>query len=459
MNNFLRFGSRWARRAAGMLPALPLLLFPATGHCAAPDTPPRGFIMDMAPLLGENGRLRAIAPGCRAVTGIVDGRPFIWGRDFDSILLTPPSSYYGMGVSLSDDGRTVIGFIRHRDEGTPPGYGQTWASLGFIWQHGKGEPLLMSRHKLADVTWRGLSADGTVAAGKGLESLPDGPRSHWFRMQGGRYRELKAFAHESAAPERILSRDGKKILRTMSPTTRVRDLATGKERELLFGGAAASGMPDGNTKILRAGDPDNPLHRWGIAIAGPSRMLTDAELKKANPRSPLFRNWHVTDIAYCTPDFDARHVLCNVRLKEVRSSGKRSPDELTVLARLDDTGKAVPIDDNQSIAYGSPDFGDISDNGKIVLYTKGREMWIWDEDFHPHGPWPWAMPLRDYLKAFGLVIPAKGEIQDAVMSPDGRCFYGELALGDDGQSFPWDRFLACTGEDISPPSWRLKSKK
>ena len=488
MKHLFRFGSRWARRAAAMLPALPLLLLPATGHSAAPEAPPsQGFIKDMSPLLGENGRILAIAPDCRALTGIVDGRPFIWNRDFDSILLTPPSEYYGMGEALSDDGRTVIGFIRHRDEGAPPGYGQTWASLGFFWQYDK-ELLLMPQHGLVDVTWRGLSADGTVAAGKGMEPVPGAPgpdasgeelerfaqtpqgkeamsrgyiqsRPLWFWMKGGNYRELDAFAHESAAPKRILSRDGKKILRTMSPTTHVRDLATGKERELLFGGAAATGMPDDNTKILRAGDPDNPLHRWGIAIAGPSRVLTDVELKKADRRSPLFRNWYVRDIAYCTPDFDARHVLCSVRLNEIHPSGRRISDELTLLARLDDTGKAVPIDDNKSVTYGSPDFGDISDNGKIVLYTKGREMWIWDEDFHPYGPWPRAMPLRDYLEAFGLVIPAKGDILDAVMSPDGRCFYGELAQGEDGQSFPWDRFLACTVKGINPPSWHLKSKE
>ena len=488
MKNLFRSGSRWARRAAGMLPATPLLRFPATGQGAAPDAPSQGFIMEMAPLLGENGRIRAIAPDCRALTGIVDSCPFIWSRDFGPILLTPPSSHYGMGVALSDDGHTMSGFLRQRQgEGTAPGYGQTLASPGFIWQYGQ-EIRYMSRHDLIDVTWRGLSADGTVAVGKGMEPVPDAPapdasgeelerfantpqgrkamsrgyiqnRPLWFSMQEGRYRELDDFMHESAAPERILSRDGKTILRTMSPTTHVRDLATGKERELLFGGAAATGIPDDGTKILRVGDPDNPLHRWGIAIAGPSRMLTDAELKKADPRSPLFRNWHVTDIAYGTPDFDARHVLCNVTLKEIRSSGKRSADALTVLARLDDTGKAVPIDDNQSITYGSPDFGDISDNGKIVLYTKGREMWIWDEDFHPHGPWPRAMPLRDYLAAFGLIIPAKGEIQNAVMSPDGRCFYGELALGDDAQPVPWDRFLACTGEGIRPPSWRLKTQK
>ena len=167
MKHLFRFGSRWARRAAAMLPALPLLLLPATGHSAAPEAPPsQGFIKDMSPLLGENGRILAIAPDCRALTGIVDGRPFIWNRDFDSILLTPPSEYYGMGEALSDDGRTVIGFIRHRDEGAPPGYGQTWASLGFFWQYDK-ELLLMPQHGLVDVTWRGLSADGTVAAGKG----------------------------------------------------------------------------------------------------------------------------------------------------------------------------------------------------------------------------------------------------------------------------------------------------
>ena len=126
-----------------------------------------GFIMDMVPLLGENGRILSIAPGCRAATGIIDSKPFVWSRDFGMIHIPVSAPDYGMGVFLSDDGRTMTGFLSRDDRAHPVGYGQTWAKTGFIWHH-KGKRHFMSRHGLIDVNWRGLSADGRVAFGKGM---------------------------------------------------------------------------------------------------------------------------------------------------------------------------------------------------------------------------------------------------------------------------------------------------
>ena len=508
MKHLFRSGSRWLRRAAGALPALSLLLWPATGHGAAPErdaapaTPaalssPRGFIMDMAPLLGESGRLRAIAPGCRAVTGIVDGRPFIWSRDFGAVRLIPPSTHYGMGVALSDDGRIVTGFLRQREgAGPPPGYGQTLASPGFVWKYGR-EIHYMSRHDLIDVSWHGLSANGRVAVGKGMEPVPGAPapdasgeelerfartpqgrkamsrgyiqnRPLWFHLNGSSYRELKDFRQQTPLLGRILSRDGKKIITFRTPNSFVRDLKTGRERQLTFGGAVAGGEPGKERNIIRAGDPDSPLYRWGRQrLMSDNRLLADAELaalqkkKNLDPKSPMLLDWFVHDIESCTPSFDARYNLCCIRLQPYRPDIRRNwpvlPGGFRLLARLDDKGGVTPIADDDDIAAGPLGvLWDISDNGRIVLYEQKREMYVWNEDIPPPGRHDNAWKLKDYLASFGLVIPSAREIREAIMSPDGRCFYGELASREDEQPFPRDRFLACTGEGIEPPHWTLK---
>ena len=85
----------WLRLVLPMLLGL-LALFPETACCGRGGSLPAGevpmnsqssgrsgtdgasvaaktgFVMDMAPLLGEHGRILAIAPGCRAATGIID---------------------------------------------------------------------------------------------------------------------------------------------------------------------------------------------------------------------------------------------------------------------------------------------------------------------------------------------------------------------------------------------------
>ena len=92
---------------------------------AVPSDPSEGFIMDMAPLLGSNGRVKAIAPGCRAMTGFLDGTPFVWSRDFGLVRLAPPPQYFGMGDFVSDGGRSMLGFVSVNDASHPAPYGQT----------------------------------------------------------------------------------------------------------------------------------------------------------------------------------------------------------------------------------------------------------------------------------------------------------------------------------------------
>lgn len=83
-----------------LLLASPLLssFFPDMPH-AAPTTPAQGFIMDMTPLLGSNGRIKAIAPGCRAVTGFLEGGPFVWSETLASSALPLPPNISAWGIS------------------------------------------------------------------------------------------------------------------------------------------------------------------------------------------------------------------------------------------------------------------------------------------------------------------------------------------------------------------------
>ena len=499
MKDFLRSGSRWFRRAGLALSALPMLLLPA-GESPAADTdavssPPRGFLMDMTPLFDEQtGRIRAIAPECRAITGIIKSQPFIWSRDFGMIRIPVPTPDYGQSDFLSDDGRVMAGFLSRNDRDYPAGYGQTWTKTGFIWYY-KGKRHFMSRHGLIDVDWRGLSADGRVAFGEGKEPVPGAPRPDasgeelerfartpqgkkamergyvhnrplWFVREGTRYRELPRFLNERSLPQRILSRDGKKIIYFLEANSFVRDLRTGRDRQLTFGGVVAGGVPGKGRNILRAGDPDNPLFRWGRhRLFRDGRLYTDAEIaalqkdKDLSPRSPMLLDWYVNEIAECVPSFDARYNLCYIRLELHRPGGPEYA--IRVLARLDDKGGVTLITDDDEYAGPLDGVEGISDNGRIALYKQAREMRVWNEDIPTPAEYRYsnAWTLRDYLASFGLELPPNRRIWSAVMSPDGRCFFGMLSAKDGEKQFPYEKFLACTGEGIEPPFWTLREEK
>ena len=278
---------------------------------AEPFVPAQGFIMDMAPLLGSNGRVKAIAPGCRAMTGFLDGAPFVWSRDFGLVRLAPPPKYFGMGDFVSDDGSSMLGFVSINDASHSAPYGQTWARPGFIWRY--GEPLqYMSGHGIVDVEWYGLSADGDTALGYGKRKPPSAPttskgkavenleltphHNRWFSIRNKKlFRVLDKITRPDASPYyRLLSRDGKKLLQKQHDNSvQVVDLQTGKLRPLTFGGVlphASADLAKGEKCILQAGDPQNPLFRWGRWPSfRRSRLLSDSELKRAAPDSPCMR--------------------------------------------------------------------------------------------------------------------------------------------------------------------------
>ena len=378
------------------------LFFPYTDTIyAVPSDPSEGFIMDMAPLLGSNGRVKAIAPGCRAMTGFLDGAPFVWSRDFGLVRLAPPPKYFGMGDFVSDDGRSMLGFVSINDASHPAPYGQTWARPGFIWRY--GEPLqYMSGHGIVDVEWYGLSADGDTALGYGKRKPPSAPttakgkavenleltphHNRWFSIRNKKlFRVLDKITRPDASPYyRVLSRDGKKLLQKQHDNSvQVVDLQTGKLRPLTFGGVlphASADLAKGEKCILQAGDPQNPLFRWGRWPGfRRSRLLSDSELKRAAPDSPLHADWILDDFFCSIPSFDARFTLCALYLKKVPKKPARRPSlldatSLTVLVRLDAKGNDIPIDDGPAL-MGL----DISDDGKTILYEMDAEIWIWNE--------------------------------------------------------------------------------
>lgn len=452
--------------------------FPDMPHANDSPTPSQGFIMDMVPLLGSNGRIKAIAPGCRAVTGFLEGGPFVWSRDFGLIRLAPPKEHFGMGDFLSDDGRAMLGFVSINDAIHPAPYSQTWARPGFIWCY--GEPLqYISKHGIIDVEWYGMSADGKVALGYGKpRSIPQATKdkdaenleltphyNRWFSIRNKKqFRVLDKIVGPIASPYyRLLSRDGKKLLQKRHDNSvQIVDLKTGAQRPLTFGGVlphAYTNRAKEGKNILRAGDPQNPLFRWGRRPGfRRSRLLTDGELKGIAPHSPMLADWILDDFFCSIPSFDGRFILCALYLKQVPKNHDRlfllDSKTLTVLARLDAKGNDIPIDDGPAL-MGM----DISDDGKTILYEREAEIWIWNEDFVlPHDTLPRSMPLARYLEHFGLHLPPERTIKAAVMSPDGQCFFGELALFGDEQ-FPYRQFLACTNRNASRPHWKLNKKE
>lgn len=380
----------------------PLLFFyPDMASANDSPAPSEGFIMDMTSLLGSNGRIKAIAPGCRAITGFRDGAPFVWSRDFGLVRLAPPSKHFGMGDFVSDDGRSMLGFVSINDAISPPPYGQTWARSGFIWRY--GEPLqYMSKHGIADVEWYGLSADGKAALGYGKKKPSSAPAAtkgktaenleltpyynRWFSIRNKKqFRVLDEIARPIASPYyRLLSRDGKKLLQKQHDNSvQIVDLQTGAQRPLTFGGVrphATTNLAKGEKRILRAGDPQNPLFRWGRWPGfRRSRILSDGELERAAPDSPLRADWLLDDFFCSIPSFDGRFILGELYLKQVPKKSARAflPDSrtLSVLVRLDAGGKDIPIDDGPAL-MGL----DISDDGKTILYEMDTEIWIWNED-------------------------------------------------------------------------------
>ncbi|WP_297228292.1 hypothetical protein [uncultured Desulfovibrio sp.] len=265
-----------------------------------------------------------------------------------------------------------------------------------------------------------------------------------------------------------MSRDGKKIISFRSGNSFVHDLKTGKKRQLTFGGAVAGGEPGKERNIVRAGDPGNPLYRWGRQrLLSHNHLLTDAELaalqkkKELDPKSPMLLDWFIHDIESCTPSFDARYNLCLILLQRYRpdlSPDRPLPGGVNLLARLDDKGGVTPITDDDDFAGPLGVQWDISDNGRIILFEQERRMYVWDEDIPAPSRYANAWPLRDYLASFGLVLPSDRRIWDAIMSPDGRCFFGRLAAEGDEERFPYREFLACTGEGIEPPHWTLRKE-
>ena len=491
MKRLFQSGGRWIRPFLSAVSACSLLFFPGLAHAADAVPPARGFLINMATLLGDNGRINAIAPQCRAMTGFMDGKPIIWSRDFGLVRLIPPEDYYGVGNFLSDDGHRMATFARISQESRPTEPGLVYPRHGFLWRYGKSMHA-MSDHKVVDVAWYGLSADGKIALGYGQRPIPGAPpadapfeeharfaetpegkaarsrgfvthTAFWFCIENGRYRQLDELGTGGISPYyRILSRDGKKIMyKKANNAVYIVDRQSGKRRQLTFGGAIpspASRRPMQEDSVVRAGDPASPLFRWGYWHGlGRGRLLAESELADAGPRSPMFINWSLNDFFCYIPSFDARFILAEVYLKSLDDPVLRQimheTKSLTVLARLDANGKDTVIDDGNRL-MGL----DISDNGRIALYQRDLEIWIWNEDLIlPGDTAPRSMPLAKYLKRYGLVLPENLEIHDAVMSPDGQCFFLEMAArGSD--VYPHSQYLACINPAVEPPHWKRSNR-
>lgn len=469
--------NHWARLAIILILCLSPLPFGGEAFCSDSEkSPAGGFLIDMTPLLGTNGSIRAIAPVCQALTGYIGSSPFIWSRDFGMIKLNVGKEHFGTGCYLSDDGHVMAGIYRSDT--------QKEIGMGFIWHYG-GEVQYMYDLGILKINWNGLSADGRIAVGQGF-SLKEERNFLWNVSDG---RRLRAISHDIDNYSMSPSRDGKKIvLENEDRSVVVVDLESGESRELTFGGVSPSAV-DGAHNCLQAGDPKNPLRLWRE-----SRTVHDSMAHLQKSDRPMRLNWFVDRLSKFSPlSFDGTYALGVVDLESydhinpakelfqtlTSESHMTDPSKIVhVLARLDNKGNAVVIDQGNIWPMA------LSDDGKTALYKRGITVRIWNEDFYrgPHTPLslkkflaeyaergldsaearkafqgqhPHPLDLKKYLEEFGLNLPSSREIGDAVMSPDGKCFYVELSHEDGEVSFPYQGFLACIGEGIAPPHWSL----
>lgn len=474
----LPFGSQWTRFAIVLL-ALCLSPFPFRGVASCSDSqtsPAGGFLIDMTPLLTAKGGIRAIAPDGRALTGSIGRSPFIWSRDFGIITFNLGSERFGTGTYLSDDGHVMAGTYRSDT--------QKDMGRGFIWHYG-GEIQYMDDLDIVKISWNGLSADGRVAVGHGFSLRKESD----FLLSVRDGKESREISPDVDNYYRQPSRDGKKIvLANDDRSVVVVDLENGESRELKFGGVSPSAV-NGPHNRLRAGDPQNPLRRWGNG-----RTVPDSLVDLQGPDSPMRLNWFVDGLSQFGPlSFDGSYALGMVDLENydhlnpakelfrtlTNESYMTDPGKtMRVLARLDNEGDAVVIDEGTAWPMA------LSDDGTIALYQRDNTVRIWNEDFYRgprtplslkklvteyaevgmdiavvrkafQGRHPDPLELKDYLAEFGLNVPSNRKIRYAVMSPDGKCFYGELSHEDGEGPFPYQHFLACLGEGMAPPRWAL----
>ena len=430
----------------------------------------RGFIMDLSPLIGDDGDIRAIAPDCRALAGSMRQnkkdsifKPFAWSRQYGlSMLTTAENAPWGTASFISDDGAVTIGYL----------HGENIKDAGLIWR-AKASPVVTGNDfNLELVRWVGLSADGRLAAGatrwhsgytiqdtrrfvpfpgagvfdpEKWQAEPPSPRADGSIPDDpfvGRGFEMKA-----------MSRNGRTFAFSDDTVSFITDADRSFVRELKVGGLSPADRrtPDGRPA------QDDPAARNRMDLGIPLLQKDSG----THPL-PLMRNAILKEVKVTHLNYDGAYALGTVTVRYPLQAKGRAVDtmlriftegggvdekEETFILRWDAEGGATYVAGNKTRSLA------MSDDGKtILLQSNYGYPTVWQEGKGP-------LHLRDYLAGYGIALPGtmhQGRIWGMVMSPDGRCFSGTAPTNDP----PRQAFLACAGEDaegkpIPEPSWQI----
>lgn len=415
---------------------------------------PRGFVMDMTPLISNDGRIRAIAPGAAAIAGSVRKyadnttyKPFVWSREKGFRLLpTDRDPSWGTAFYISDDGTVTIGYL----------HGTNVKNAGLIWLADGRTKITNNDFGVFRIHWVGLSADGKLAAG--TNNWQDGwlidhaaiftilPGARVFNPEKWE-REPTAKRKDGSTPDDpfvnrgklvAMSRNGNTFAYTDDYISYLTDAKRTWVRELKIGGTSNSEQTlittgEIRTPLLKKGDENHPLPLQRDAyvqniVASHLSRDGDYAVGTVRVRYPLTAKAQAVD-AY---------------LRLITEGGSIDEKEETWAVRWDRKGQAILIGrENESPIA-------VSDDAKTILLDRRGIIRIWKEGKK-------IQCFHDYLAEHGLQITGLTSryIWGMVMSPDGRCFAGYRASND----WPTSAFLACINDGSEPhiekPDWTL----
>lgn len=399
---------------------------------------PRGFVLDMTPLLGV-GRISGLAPGAAAFVGTTQVSketphyPCVWTRELGLRQLAIASDTpRGIAMFLGDAGDTVAGYVYADAEGA--------VQSGVLWRKDQDAVFTLPHLNLFMTDWAGVTADGALAAGKSrwITGFQLDAENRYTRLPGSRGYDPHAGKPLPVAPRAdgsvpddpfvekgelmAVSRDGTTFAFGDRPFAYLADAQRRNVRELKVGGVS----PLDKDRLLRAGE--TPLNQKRHAA------LTQVSVDCLN-KNGEFAAGSVT-VTY----------PLSVKGESVDAVLRRFTEGSSVGAKTERfIVRWGPENQLDVLGKGEHWVEAMSDDGKSVLLRDGYDYSLWREG---KGRASFAKLLQEY----GLFIPGQESRQGwrfLVMSPDGVCFAGKAQ----GDEFAMPALLICFGEEAVTPTW------
>jgi|GEM_PF-4643940 len=440
-----------------------------SGDAVQEENAMRGFVLDVSPLIGTAGRISAVAPGGAAFCGSMrfsrdeTGLPYVWNREEGlNRLEVAANCERGIALAISDDGRVAAGLIYCDEEGR--------IGSGAIWRTNVPAIFTANEFDVGLVYWRGVSWDGSRAAGKcrwdWIRGFTVDTPAHYAIIPGANVFDPHKWEimpttkrRDGSIPDdafidkgelAAMSRDGSTFAFFDRTTSWRMDSERRKVQELLVAGLSPN---DKKTPVLRKGAPDNPFSLKEDVL------LASVKVSALNLDGG-YAVGLVTVFYPSSPRGDAADTERHIFIGNMDTG----PREEVFVVRWDKDGQAEMLLRGrhyvEDVRLGKDyKVESVSDDGKTVLLndTSGG-YFLWREG---RG----VASFENFLAEYGLSLPPGRDVAEKgrhirpgarslVMSPDGRCFGARTGM----DQFLNHPVLICAGEEISPPSFLLPAE-